>query len=795
MHLHLRWEVDFEKKQGRPPRSGDRSGSHYYTETYKKRAELRAQISNLSANEDPAAGGSRGSGKRGSSSRSRERGGDGGSDAHGAAADPARGGAAAPSSKAAKDAAALAAKAGGEVPAEAGRMSEAAMGQAVELFKKYDGDGDGVLGYSEFFELMKELAQLAGRKHDPMALRALFHQLDADNSRELDFMEFLQLASNGFSAAPVRRAKAAADGRAGGADSHEAVDAETAKERAAMAPEERVLHEWADEFAQDGLGLEDVRRAAALFKKFDHERRGAVSPRSFFQVMQGVGKEGGEEFSQAELQGMLRRADSDADGDVDFYELLQLLARQRRIQGAKQGEGAGQRQERMDRQKAATEAGIARQDSKQARADATAAVDAAAAAKKAARDAELLGDDEDEAIFLAEAAAADQKRRSGNAAGMLNQYRSMLLEEIESENWPALYPHLGEATVEACVSFFDKFDAGRTGRLEEDDFVRGMKAYGKLAKDQSLSKRVLLEHAFTIADKSGDRAITIAEFVSYLGGASANGVGYLSVKPELFAEVAGFVKPEGMEYEIPLERRKKKGHWVEDEEPVIRPGRNPDGSRIVNFMATQPADDFLAGPSGSNNAGKRVPGKKGGGTAAAADAVRSAGPKRGGFMDRMADRANVGIGQMAAWAGEIDIDDGLDAAKAQGRSMGDRAMVSAAGGNAGKPTRQDTIMAKSQARALERRKEATHSKDPLQKLRSAEEERRNEEAIERMALKRQNRSNVGTRGGDAGNFVKKHVDTKALGSGNAGMATRGMDKVLSKAGGGQMNKFLSTLTT
>ena len=146
--------------------------------------------------------------------------------------------------------------------------------------------------------------------------------------------------------------------------------------------------------------------------------------------------------------------------------LLQLLARQRRIQGAKQGEDAGQRQERMERQKAAAEVGMARQDSRQARADATAAVEAAAAAKKAARDAELAGDEEDEAIFLAEASAADQKRRSGNAAGMLNQYRSMLLEEIEGENWPALYPHLGEATIEACVSFFDKFDAGRTGRLD-----------------------------------------------------------------------------------------------------------------------------------------------------------------------------------------------------------------------------------------------------------------------------------------------------------------------------------------
>ena len=156
-------------------------------------------------------------------------------------------------------------------------------------------------------------------------------------SLQLDFIEFLQLASNGFSSTPVRRPKAAADGGAGGAGPREAVDAATAKERAAMAPEERMLHEWADEFAQvtltrtpstspsphrnltpdpdpdltltltlaptptttpaptltlalalaqDGLGLEEVRRAAALFKKFDHERRGAVSPRSFYGVMQ-----------------------------------------------------------------------------------------------------------------------------------------------------------------------------------------------------------------------------------------------------------------------------------------------------------------------------------------------------------------------------------------------------------------------------------------------------------------------------------------------------------------------------
>ena len=82
-------------------------------------------------------------------------------------------------------------------------------------------------------------------------------------------------------------------------------------------------------------------------------------------------------------------------------------------------------------------------------------------------------------------------------------------------------------------------------------------------------------------------------------------------------------------------------------------------------------------------------------------------------------------------------------------------------------------------------------------MRSAEEERRNEEAIERMALKRQNRSNTNLkRGADAGNFVKKSGGaerTNSLGSGNEGLATRGVDKVLGKMGGGMGNKLLSKL--
>ena len=72
---------------------------------------------------------------------------------------------------------------------------------------------------------------------------------------------------------------------------------------------------------------------------------------------------------------------------------------------------------------------------------------------------------------------------------MLNQYRSMLLEEMEGENWPALYPHLGEATIEACVSFFDKFDAGRTGRWHLHTHCRHRDAPERpLRSDSALSR-------------------------------------------------------------------------------------------------------------------------------------------------------------------------------------------------------------------------------------------------------------------------------------------------------------------
>ena len=65
--------------------------------------------------------------------------------------------------------------------------------------------------------------------------------------------------------------------------------------------------------------------------RHDHDRRGALSPRSFGAVVGKLALADGHKYSPEELEGLMRRADLDADGEVDFHELLKLLARQKRV--------------------------------------------------------------------------------------------------------------------------------------------------------------------------------------------------------------------------------------------------------------------------------------------------------------------------------------------------------------------------------------------------------------------------------------------------------------------------------
>ena len=56
----------------------------------------------------------------------------------------------------------------------------------------------------------------------------------------------------------------------------------------------------------DGLSKDEVSRAAAAFRRHDHQKRGVLSPRAFSKVVKKLGHAEGHEYSESELEGLLK---------------------------------------------------------------------------------------------------------------------------------------------------------------------------------------------------------------------------------------------------------------------------------------------------------------------------------------------------------------------------------------------------------------------------------------------------------------------------------------------------------
>ena len=67
-----------------------------------------------------------------------------------------------------------------------------------------------------------------------------------------------------------------------------------------------------------------------------------------------AGAADGVEYTEAELQGLLRRADLDADGDIDFYELTELLSRQKRLRKHVEEKYVGGLQQQQSKQQSSS---------------------------------------------------------------------------------------------------------------------------------------------------------------------------------------------------------------------------------------------------------------------------------------------------------------------------------------------------------------------------------------------------------------------------------------------------------
>ncbi|XP_066336426.1 calmodulin-like isoform X2 [Miscanthus floridulus] len=141
-----------------------------------------------------------------------------------------------------------------------------------EAFSLFDKDGDGTITTKELGTVMRSLGQSPTEEE----LQGMVDEVDADGSGAIDFQEFLTLLAR-----QMREAN--------GAD-------------------------------------EDELREA--FRVFDQDQNGFISRDELRHVLQNLG----EKLSDEELAEMLREADSDGDGQINYTEFAKVMLAKRRNQ-------------------------------------------------------------------------------------------------------------------------------------------------------------------------------------------------------------------------------------------------------------------------------------------------------------------------------------------------------------------------------------------------------------------------------------------------------------------------------
>ena len=328
--------------------------------------------------------------------------------------------------------------------------------------------------------------------------------------------------------------------------------------------EKAAMRQLVADFKSEGLTEAEVVRAAALFKRHDATHRGALSPRSFSSLMVKAGAADGIEYTEAELQGLLRRADLDADGDIDFYELTELLSRQKRLRKhVEEKELIQKRKAEVDARNAAKYAAEATEKAK---------IEAAEKRNKERRR-RWIGRSRRRRrtrrcrLLLQSwrhrrASEHQEQRQAWEAGGTMDDkegYRQMIREEVDASGVLGEMPHMTPEMEEMIIAFYVKFDTRAQvtdlhcrchllhlrhlthhihlpqGKLSKADFVEGMRAYGKAAGNEKAYKTQLLELAFEAADTDAQNELSLAHFLRYVGRG-----GRLNVLPRAFAEAADY---------------------------------------------------------------------------------------------------------------------------------------------------------------------------------------------------------------------------------------------------------------
>ncbi|XP_002965450.2 neo-calmodulin [Selaginella moellendorffii] len=134
-----------------------------------------------------------------------------------------------------------------------------------EAFSLFDKDGDGCITTSELAVVMRSL----GQNPSEQELREMIEEVDVDGNGTIDFQEFLNLMA--------RKMK----------------DTDTE---------------------------EELKEA---FKVFDKDRNGLISCAELRDVMINLG----EKLTDEEVEEMIREADMDGDGHVNYDEFVKMMAK------------------------------------------------------------------------------------------------------------------------------------------------------------------------------------------------------------------------------------------------------------------------------------------------------------------------------------------------------------------------------------------------------------------------------------------------------------------------------------
>jgi len=143
------------------------------------------------------------------------------------------------------------------------KLTEEQISEFKEAFSLFDKDGDGCITTTELGTVMRSL----GQNPTEAELRDMIDEVDADRNGTIDFAEFLNLMA--------RKMK-------------------------------------------DTDSEEELREA---FKVFDKDQNGFISAAELRHVMTNLG----EKLTDEEVEEMIREADIDGDGQVNYEEFVRMM--------------------------------------------------------------------------------------------------------------------------------------------------------------------------------------------------------------------------------------------------------------------------------------------------------------------------------------------------------------------------------------------------------------------------------------------------------------------------------------